>query len=66
MLEVRNKFVGRIFYVNEPLGVIPEGTKLYCVSEDEETFFCVSSKDICGVYHIKLSKGLRDKLVVLK
>jgi hypothetical protein len=66
MLEVRNKFVGRMFYVKETLGVIPEGTKLYCVSEDENTFFCVSSKDICGVHHIKLSKDLRDKLVVLR
>ena len=66
MLEVRNKFVGRMFYVSETIGVIPKGTRLYCVSEDEKTFFCVSSKEICGVHHIKLSKGLKDKLIVLQ
>ena len=62
MLEIHRKHVGKTFMVRETFGIIPEGLRLYCISENDTTIFCVTSMDVCGVNHVRLSKVHLEKL----
>ena len=63
-IEPRHKFVGRVFYVPQAIGVIPEGCHLYCYSENEEYINCYSSRDICGTRHVNLHKNQIKNLIL--
>ena len=63
MLEIHRKHVGKTFRVIETFGVIHEGLRLYCISENDTTIFCVTSEDVCGVNHVRLSKAHLKKLI---
>ena len=56
MLEIHKKYVGKTFHVLKTFGVIKEGLRLFCLDENHDTIFCVTSEDVCGVNHVRLSK----------
>jgi hypothetical protein len=64
-IEVRHKFVGRVFLVPKTIGIIPEGCRLYCFGENEEYLHCFSSVDVCGVRHVNLHKDQIKNLILM-
>jgi hypothetical protein len=65
MIDVYRKNVGKTFQVRETFGIITKGLRLYCISENDESIFCVASEDVCGVNHVRLSKVHLTKLIEL-